>query len=184
MKNAAPKLSFLLSLVCGLLLSLNSLAQATQAPEDKSKRPSPPATTTARVGAATVTINYSRPSVKGRKIFGEHEPYGKVWRTGANEATTFEVDKSVTINGQPLPAGKYALFTIPTATTWTVIFNKTPDQWGAFKYDQQQDALRVEVTPKKTAKLTEQFLISIAKNGKVAMMWENTAADFTVAVAK
>ncbi|WP_375418499.1 DUF2911 domain-containing protein [uncultured Hymenobacter sp.] len=184
MKNSAFRFSLLLSLLFGLLLSLPSLAQNTKAPEDKSKRPSPPATATARVGAATITINYSRPSVKGRKIFGGLEPYGQVWRTGANEATTFEVDKSVTINGQPLPAGKYALFTIPTATAWTVIFNKTAEQWGAFKYDQQQDALRVQVTPTKTAKPTEQFLITTAKNGKVTMMWENTAAAFTVAAAK
>lgn len=185
MKNSAPKFSSLLSLVGGLLLAFSSLAQTTTpVPEDKSKRPSPPATATAKVGALTVTINYSRPSVKGRKIFGAHEPYGQVWRTGANEATTFEVDKPVTINGQPLPAGKYGLFTIPTATTWTVIFNKTPNQWGAFKYDEKQDALRVQVQPTRTAKLTEQFLISIAKTGKVSMMWENTAASFTVAAAK
>ena len=83
-----------------------------------------------------------------------------------------------------LPAGKYALFTIPNATAWTIIFNKTPNQWGAFKYDQQQDALRVEAKPRPTAKPTEQFLISIAKNGKATMMWENTAVDFTVAAAK
>jgi hypothetical protein len=182
MKNSSA--AFLLSFLFAILLSATSFAQGTKAPEDKSKRPSPPASTTAKVGGVTVTINYSRPSVKGRKVFGELEPYGSVWRTGANEATTFEVDKPVTINGQPLAAGKYALFTIPTATDWTIIFNKTADQWGAFKYDDKQDALRVQVTPKKTAKLTEQLLITADKSGKVTIAWENTAADFKVAAAK
>lgn len=184
MKISASKTRFLLSFLLGLLFSVNAFAQATPAPEDKSKRPSPPATTTASVGGVTVTINYSRPAAKGRKIFGELVPYGQVWRTGANEATTFEVDKPVTINGQPLPAGKYGLFTIPTATTWTVIFNKTAEQWGAFKYDDKQDALRVQVKPTKTAQPTEQFAISVDKAGKVTMRWENTSADFTVAAAK
>ena len=184
MKNAAPQLPFLLSLLMGLLLSLGAMAQTTPAPEDKSQRPSPPATTTATIGGVTVTIQYSRPSVKGRPIFGGLVPYGEVWRTGANEATTFEVNKPVKINGQPLPAGRYALFTIPTATAWTVIFNKTPEQWGAFKYDEKQDALRVQVKPTKTAAPVEQFAISLDKAGKVLMQWENTAAAFTVAAAK
>ncbi|MBC6989888.1 DUF2911 domain-containing protein [Hymenobacter sp. BT491] len=157
--------------------------QTTKAPEDKSKRPSPPAKVSAMVGAANVTIDYSRPSMKGRKIFGGLEPYGKVWRTGANEATTFETSKDVKIEGQALPAGKYALFTIPGETEWTVIFNKTADQWGAFKYDAAQDALRVKVKPKKTAQPTEVFTINLDKSGKVSMLWENTEVDFTVSSA-
>jgi len=152
----------------------------TKAPEDKSKRPSPPAKVTANVGGATVTIDYSRPSMKGRKIFGGLEPYDKVWRTGANEATTFEASKDVKIEGQALPAGKYALFTIPGENEWTIIFNKTASQWGAFKYDASQDALRVKVKPKKLAQPTETFTINLDKAGKVAMMWENTQVDFTV----
>jgi hypothetical protein len=158
----------------------NTNMQTTKAPEDKSKRPSPPAKATATVGGATVTIDYSRPSVKGRKIFGELEPYGKVWRTGANEATTFEVNKDVKIEGQTLAAGKYGLFTIPGETEWTIIFNKTANQWGAFKYDASQDVLRVKVKPKKLAQLTDVFTINLDKSGKVAMMWENTEVDFTV----
>lgn len=152
----------------------------TKAPEDKSKRPSPPAKVTANVGGTTVTIDYSRPSMKGRKIFGTLEPYGKVWRTGANEATTFEVSKAVKIEGQTLPAGKYGLFSIPGENEWTIIFNKTPDQWGAYKYDASQDALRVKVKPKKLAQPTETFTINLDKSGKVAMLWENTEVDFTV----
>ena len=154
--------------------------QTTKAPEDKSKRPSPPAKVTANVSGTTVTIDYSRPSMKGRKIFGGLEPYDKVWRTGANEATTFEVSKAVKIEGQTLPAGKYGLFSIPGENEWTIIFNKTPDQWGAYKYDASQDALRVKVKPKKLAQPTETFTINLDKSGKVAMLWENTEVDFTV----
>ncbi|AMJ65594.1 DUF2911 domain-containing protein [Hymenobacter sp. PAMC 26628] len=166
----------------GALLFVVAAAQAQDAkpPEDKSKRPSPPATATAVVNGTTVTIDYSRPSLKGRKAFGELEPYGKVWRTGANEATTFTVDKPVKIEGKTLPAGKYGLFTIPTATTWTVIFNKVPNQWGAFKYKDADDALRVTVPAKKLAAPVEVFDITVDKAGKVAMKWDTTEVDFTV----
>ncbi len=162
-----------------LFVSVSCLGQ-----DDKSKRPSPPAKVTEKVGNTTVTIDYSRPSVKGRKIFGEMEPYGKVWRTGANEATTFEVSNAVNIEGQPLPAGKYGLFTIPGENEWTVIFNKVPNQSGAFNYDEKQDALRVKVKPKKTAKPTEMLTFNINKNGQVAMLWENTEVNFKVSPAK
>lgn len=165
----------------GALLFVSAAAQAQdKMPEDKSKRPSPPATATAVVNGTTVTIDYSRPSLKGRKIFGELEPYGKVWRTGANEATTFTVDKPVKINGKALPAGKYGLFTIPTATTWTVIFSKVPNQWGAFKYKEADDALRVTVPAKKLAAPVEVFDITVDKAGQVALKWDMTEVDFTV----
>ncbi len=165
----------------GALLFVSAAAQAQdKMPEDKSKRPSPPATASAVVNGTTVTIDYSRPSLKGRKAFGTLEPYGKVWRTGANEATTFAVDKPVKINGKALPAGKYALFTIPTATTWTVIFNKVSNQWGAFKYKEADDALRVTVPAKKLAAPVEVFDITVDKAGKVAMKWDMTEVDFTV----
>ena len=152
-------------------------------PEDKSKRPSPPATTQANVGGTEVAIDYSRPSLKGREAFGEKSPLapnGEVWRTGANEATTFTVSKPVKINGQPLAAGTYALFTIPGPAEWTIVFNKTAKQWGAFKYDAKEDALRVKVKPKPLAAPIEQFTINVDKAGKVAMQWAKTEADFTV----
>jgi len=165
----------------GALLLVSAATQAqNKMPEDKSKRPSPPATAKAVVNGTTVTIDYSRPSLKGRKAFGGLEPYGKVWRTGANEATTFTVDKPVKIEGKTLPAGKYGLFTIPTATTWTVIFNKVPNQWGAFEYKAADDALRVTVPAKKTAAPVEVFDITVDKAGKVAMKWDNTEVAFTV----
>jgi hypothetical protein len=166
---------FLLLFVWGVLLAGSALAQGKMS-DDKSKRPSPPATVT----GSNFTIEYSRPSLKGRKAFGELEPYGKVWRTGANEATTFEAKKDLKINGQALPAGTYALFTIPGEQEWTIIFNKTAKQWGAFKYDEKQDALRVKVKPTKTAAPVEQFTIAADKAGTVTLAWDNTQAAFMV----
>jgi hypothetical protein len=124
-----------------LLFAGTSLAQ------DKSDRPSPPAEATGTIGDATITISYSSPAVKERKIWGGLEKYGKVWRTGANEATVFETSADITVNGNALPAGKYGFFTIPGEETWVVIFNSVWDQWGAYKYDQSKDVLRLEVTP-------------------------------------
>lgn len=155
-------LQFLSFFVLAAFFSLSSCAQ----------KPSPAATATGKIGAANVTINYSSPAVKGRKIFGELEPYGKVWRAGANEATTFEIDKPVMVEGKALPAGKYGFFVIPTEGDWTVIFNKVPNQWGAFKYDQAQDALRVNVKPKKSAALNERLAYVVNKNG-IVLQWEN-----------
>ena len=147
-----------------VFVSISSCAQNPPA--------SPPAKATGKIGDANITIDYSSPSVKGRQIFGGLEPYGKVWRAGANKATTFETDKAITVEGKPLPAGKYAFFVIPTESDWTVIFNKTSDQWGAFRYDQAQDALRVSVKPKKSATLTEQLAYKVNNDG-VVLQWEN-----------
>lgn len=175
-----PSFPFAPALAALLFVAAAAQAQDAKAPEDKTKRPSPPATATAVVNGTTVTIDYSRPSAKGRPVFGTLVPYGQVWRTGANEATTFTVSKAVKIEGKTLPAGKYGLFTIPTATAWTVIFNKVPNQWGAFKYSAADDILRVSVPAKKTAAPVEQFDITVNKSGVVALKWENTEADFTV----
>jgi hypothetical protein len=104
------------------------------------------------LGEATqVIITYSRPAVKGRTILGDLVPYDTVWRTGANEATTISFTDDVLIEGKELSAGKYALFTIPAQKEWTLIFNKQSDQWGAFKYDSSQDALRITVKPEAAA---------------------------------
>jgi len=102
---------------------------------------------TQTIGLTDVTINYSRPGVKGRVIWGGLVPYDQVWRTGANEATSIVFSQDVSINGKPLPAGTYSLHTIPGKTSWTIIFNKKADQWGSYEYDASQDALRVQATP-------------------------------------
>ncbi len=157
-----------------LYLGLSACGQ-----ENKDARPSPPAKVSGKAGNANVTIDYSVPSVKGRKIFGGLEPYGKVWRAGANEATVIEFDNDVKINGQALPKGKYAFFAIPNESEWTLIFNKTWSQWGAFRYKQEDDALRVKVAPTKTPALVEKLNYTIAGN-KVNLAWENTAVSFNV----
>src|SRR5437763_14632068 len=130
--------SKLLLTVLALLLTTLLWSQ-----EDKSKRPSPPATATGTVNGATITIDYSSPAVKGRVIWGGLVPYDKVWRTGANEATQISFSDDVTINGQPLPKGPYSLHTIPGRDSWTIIFNTTAKQWGACTSDAAQAALRV-----------------------------------------
>jgi len=163
-------------LLVGLLFSMTLMAQEN---DDKSKRPSPPAKAEGVADGVKIVIDYSKPSAKGRKMLGGNEPFGKVWRTGANEATTFEVDKNVKIEGKELPKGKYALFTIPGENEWTIIFNKTANQWGAYEYKEVDDALRVTVKPEKTDKFVETFTISVEGN-KVVLRWENTQVAFAV----
>ncbi len=162
------------------ILTLTACAQNKA--EDKSKRPSPPASAMGKTASGTmIKIEYSRPSVKGRTIGKDLEPMkGKVWRTGANEATTFEVDKAVKVEGKSLPAGKYSLFTIDNGDQWTIIFNKTAAQWGAFKYQQSDDALRVDVQAGKSGTMTDQFTITVSDNGKVDMLWGNYDIVFHV----
>jgi len=149
--------------------------------EDKSKRPSPPARVTETTSKGVViTIDYSQPAVKNRQIGKEIAPYGEVWRTGANEATVFEVSKDVQVEGKSLPAGKYGLFTIPNKEEWVIIFNKTPNQWGAYKYKEADDALRVKVKPGKAPQFTERMTFTVDKSGKVSLLWGNVDVDFKV----
>lgn len=126
---------------------------------------------------AQVTLQYSAPSVKGRTIWDGLVPYGKVWRTGANEATTFETDRDIVIQGQPLPAGKYALFTIPGESEWIWIFNAVWDQWGAYKYEASNDVLRVSVSPEKSSVSHEQMKFELDQD-TVTLYWENIAVSF------
>lgn len=139
-------------------------------------RSSPAATATGKIGDATVTVNYSSPSVKGRTIWGELVPYGQVWRAGANEATTIETDKDIKVEDKTLPAGKYAFFAIPGEKEWTIIFNKEAKQWGAFKYDQSKDALRVSVKPDKSKSFNERLTYHFTKEGLV-LDWENVEVE-------
>ena len=151
------------------------------AQQDKSKRPSPPALVTQKVGNTTVSIDYSQPSVKGRTIGVDLEPKaGEVWRTGANEATIFEVDNDVKVEGSALPKGKYALFTLVNGDEWTIIFNKTWKQWGAFDYKQSDDALRVKVKAGKAEPFAEKMNFSIDEKGKVTLLWGDRKVEFTV----
>lgn len=162
-----------------ILLVFLGLSTAASAQKDKSKRPSPPATATALVGGKTITIEYSQPSVKGRKVWGDLVPYGEVWRTGANETTSIEVSADAEVQGKPLAKGKYALFTIPGEKEWTIIINKTI-AWGAYSYKQKDDVLRVSATPKPSTDFHEKFTVEISEQGVVSLLWENLRVEFTV----
>lgn len=138
---------------------------------------------TQTIGDTTVSIVYHRPSVKGRRIFGGLEGYGKVWRAGANENTVFEVSRDVTIDGKPLPAGKYGLHIIPAEKEWIVIFSKDNDKWGSFSYNEKNDALRVNIKPEKVALqevLSYSFDDTTARSAKVRLRWEKISVPFTV----
>jgi hypothetical protein len=156
--------------------------QACAQQEDKSKRPSPPAIVTQKIkSGATLSIDYSQPSVKGRTIGKDLEPMdGQVWRTGANEATVFETDKEVTIDGKKLPAGKYGLFSLFNGNDVSVIFNKTWKQWGAFKYDAKEDALRIPAKSTTAATPTEKMTFKVSPAGVVTLLWGNKEVDFNV----
>jgi len=130
---------------------------------------------------AVITINYRQPSVKGRTIGKDLEPMeGKVWRTGANDATVFEVSKDVKVEDKALAAGKYGLFTIVNGDEWTIVFNKTWKQWGAFSYKEADDALRVKVKGGKTKDFSEKMTFVIDKKGKISLMWGDKQVDFKV----
>jgi len=162
-----------------IVLAVPALAQQLRLP-----RPSQKSVLTQTVGLTDVTITYSRPGVKGRKIFGGLVPYGQVWRTGANEATTIAFTDDVTINGQPLPKGTYSLHTIPGENEWTLIFNKTADQWGSYSYDQKQDALRINVKPRNAIEKHEWMTFEVPELSTDAatfvLAWDNLEVPFTV----
>jgi hypothetical protein len=129
-------------------------------------------------GLGTVSITYGRPDVKGRKIFNGTEPYGVVWRTGANAATIIKFTDEVSIEGHIIKPGEYSLFTIPGATEWTVIINKVAKQWGAYSYDQKQDVVRFKVRPYRLPitleTLTIQFTDVHIDTGILQILWERT----------
>lgn len=155
-----------------LTVSLSLLSTLTW-----SQKPSPPATATGKVHGASITINYSSPAVKGRQVYGTNlVPYGKVWRAGANEATIFETDKDIKVEGKTLPAGKYSLYAIASEKDWTIIFNSQTGQWGVTRAgettdDPAKDVLRVTVTPKKSATINERLVYNINNKGFV-LSWE------------
>lgn len=132
-------------------------------------------------GLGQITITYSRPNMKGRKIFGETEPYGIVWRTGANAATKIKLTDTIMMEKHQLLPGEYALFTRPGANEWTVILNQTAQQWGAYSYDSTKDVLRFKVKPRNLDKKIETFTIQFANtfvdHCKLELLWENTVVS-------
>ncbi len=151
-------------------------------------QPSPTATLSQKVGLTDISITYSRPGVKDRKIFGDLVPYGSVWRTGANSATKITFSDDVKIGGKDLKAGTYGLFTIPGEETWTIILNTNSQQWGSYQYKEDEDVLRVQVKPETLAEKFETFLINIDNvrntSATIDLIWENTrvAVPLTVEI--
>jgi len=133
-----------------------------------------------------INVNYSRPYHKGRKLFGYENalvPFGQVWRTGANEATEIEINKDVEIYGQKLAAGRYTLFSIPNEITWTLIFNKDLDQWGAFNYEEADDVLRVNAPAFVTVTDAEMFTIDLKEKedgAELRLQWGTTLVTLPI----
>jgi hypothetical protein len=177
-QNYSMKKLFIMAMFAtALMTGIQACAQE----EDKSKRPSPPAKVTQKIkSGATISIDYSQPSVKGRTIGKDLEPTdGKVWRTGANEATVFETDKDVTVGGKKLPAGKYGLYSIFNGNDVTIIFNKTWNQSGT-SYNAADDALRISTKYTTAATPTEKMTFKISPAGEVTLLWGSRKVTFNV----
>jgi len=162
-----------------LLCSLISFAQQIQMPQA-----SPSAKIAQKVGLTDVTVDYSRPSTKDRKIFGELVPYGQVWRTGANGATVLSFSTDVIIDSKTIPAGQYALYAIPGKSEWTIILSKNIKLWGAIGYDPSDDVIRFKTESSKLKKKNETFEISFDNmtdtGSDLSLKWENTRVDFRI----
>ncbi len=143
-------------------------------------RPSPWKQTVGMVDGAKVTVMWGSPSVKGREIWGMLVPYDEVWRTGANETTSLEVDKDILVEGKELKAGKYGIYSIPKEDgSWTVIFNTVWNAWGSFEYDEKKDALRVDVKKEDLKDVSETLEFELEKDG-VGFKWEKVKVKFSV----
>jgi Protein of unknown function (DUF2911) len=166
-----------------LFFSLALFAAGTQAQQDKSKRPSPPAKASVDLGGKSITVDYSSPRAKGRKIYGELVPYGKVWRAGANEATTFVTAGDVVVGGKPVPAGNYTIFAIPDKDKWTLVISKATGEWGTDYPGPDKDLARVDMKVSTLPSPVENFTISFVKTGGGATMnidWDTTRASVAI----
>jgi hypothetical protein len=147
------------------------------------QKPSPPAKAEVELAGKTITIDYSRPSMRGRKIMGDLVPYGQVWRTGANDSTSLKTPVDLEIGGAKVPAGSYTIYSLPSATTWKLIINKQTGQWGT-EYDQAQDLVRVDLKKSSLASPMEQFTIEFLKKGAdsadLILEWETTKLSVPV----
>ncbi|HVK96384.1 MAG TPA: DUF2911 domain-containing protein, partial [Flavisolibacter sp.] len=159
-------------------------ANTIDAQQLKIPAPSPTQTVKQDFGISSMELIYSRPGIKGRKVFGDLVPYGKVWRTGANQATRIKFADDVTIAGQPLKAGEYAIFTVPNEKEWEIIINKGSENWGT-NYNQSADILRVKVKPEKLNDAVETFTMQFADvkptTAALQIMWEKTGVTIPIA---
>ncbi|WP_338766923.1 DUF2911 domain-containing protein [Bernardetia sp. ABR2-2B] len=170
--------SLVLMSVMALFFSSSVFAQLTM------PQPSPSAMVKQTVGLTDITIDYSSPAMRQREVWGGLVPYGEIWRTGANKATNITFSDEVSIKGTKIPAGTYALFTIPNEKEWTVIINKNSEQWGAGQYDEKEDVVRFMVTPMISPIIHERMMFTIEamedKQGEVSLWWSNTRISFVV----
>jgi Protein of unknown function (DUF2911) len=157
--------------------------------DDKSKRPSPPASAACKFSdGKTIKIDYSSPRAKGRKIFGEASekalvPYGQIWRTGANDSTTFVTDANLNVGGKAVPAGSYTIFTVPKADAWSLVISKKTGEWGTDYPGEKEDLVRVPMTVSKTSAPVENFTIAFDQAGSKCALrieWENTRASVEI----
>ncbi len=173
------KQKFTITLAILLLAGISAFAQQIQMPQA-----SPSAKIAQKVGLTDVTVDYSRPSTKGRKIFGELVPYGEVWRTGANGATIISFSTDVEIDGKKVPQGQYAIYSIPGKSEWTIILSKDTKLWGAIGYDPKNDLMRFQVEPNKLSRVYETFEISFNNmtdtGADLSIKWDQTRVDFRI----
>lgn len=176
------------SFLLGGLVLAGSLTAQTPAPALQFPAASPAGSLKQRVGLTDVEISYNRPSAKGRKIFGGLVPFGEIWRTGADNATRLKLSTDAKIGGVAVPAGTYELFTLPTASEWTVILQKAQErpQWGAYAYDAKNDAARFTVKPASTAAHVETLTIEVGQlsqsGATVTLAWADTQVAFPISV--
>jgi hypothetical protein len=168
------------------LLLVSGLFAQTPAPKVSFPAASPAATVKQRVGLTDIEVIYSRPSVKGREIFGKLVPFGQVWRTGANSATKISFSTDVKLNGTAIPAGHYELFTLPGRDEWTVIIHKDVSEWGAFSYDAKNDIARVTAKPVALSQPVESFTIGLDdlrdESATLNLLWDKTRVPVKIEV--
>jgi hypothetical protein len=174
-------------IIIGLFtVSLSLFLSAANAQDLKIPQPSTTQHIDQDFGLGKVSITYSRPNMKGRAIFGSMEPYGQVWRTGANYATRIKLTDSVRMAGHPVAAGEYSLFTVPGPKAWTIILNKTVEQWGAYAYDSTKDLLRFSIPTTRLEPKLETFTITFGnmnvEQGDLQLMWENTLVSIPIVI--
>jgi len=171
-----------------LFLGLLAAAGPVGGQQDRSKRLSPPASAECRFAdGKTIKVDYSSPRMRGRKIFGGLVPYGQIWRTGANEATTFVTDADLTVGGKSIPAGSYTIYTIPNEEKWTLILSKKTGQWGIPYPGESSDLLRADMQVSKVTAPVENFTVSFAPAGNSCTLnleWELTRASVEFARSK
>lgn len=178
------------ALIAVSLFAVATLASAQMnMSDDKSKRPSPPASATCKFSdGKTIKIDYSSPRAKGRKIFGDASekalvPYGQIWRTGANDSTTFVTDTNLNVGGKAVLAGSYTIFTVPKADAWSLVISKKTGEWGTDYPGEKEDLVRVPMTVSKTSAPVENFTIAFDQAGSKCTLrieWENTRASVDI----